>query len=52
MKMIPIIYDNPENEGIDLKIDFENGLSMNIFMDDDVAHEMIKVIQNKLNARL
>jgi len=32
--MIPVIYDNPENKGIDLELDMETGLSIKIFMDD------------------
>jgi len=49
--MIPIIYDNPEEKGIDLEFDLENGMSIKIFMDDNTAQEMIDIIQNKLNGR-
>lgn len=49
--MIPIIYDNPEERGIDLVFDMENGMGITIFMDDESAQEMVNIIQNKLNAR-
>ncbi len=49
--MIPIIYDNVDNKGIDLEFDLENGMSIKVFMDDDSAQDMVNIIQNKLNAR-
>lgn len=49
--MIPIIYDNPHNKGIDLEFDLENGMSIKIFLTDDSAQEMVDIIQNKLNSR-
>ena len=48
-KMIPIIYDNLLEKGIDLEFDLENGMSIKIFMDDDSAQQMINIIQNKLD---
>lgn len=48
--MIPNIID--EGDGIGVIFDLENGLSLNISMDDKTAQEMINIIQNKLNARL
>lgn len=50
--MIPIIYDEPEEKGIILSLDFENGTAFNCFMSDETAQEMINIIQNKLNARI
>jgi len=50
--MIPSIYDNPEENGIDLEFDFENGMSIRVYMDDESAQQMCNIIQNKLNARL
>ena len=50
-KMNPIIFDNPQEEGIDLEFDLENGMSIKIFMDDELAQDFINIIQNKLNAR-
>ena len=50
--MIYKIYDKPEEKGIDLVFDMENGMSIAIHMDDKAAQEMIDIIQNKLNARL
>lgn len=47
--MIPEIYDL--NDGIRLCLNFENGMSINLDMDDRMAQEMINIIQNKLNAR-
>lgn len=49
--MIPTIYDNPKEKGIDLEFDFENCMSIKIYMDDKSAQEMVDIIQNKLNAR-
>ncbi len=47
--MIPIIYDNPEEKGVDLEFDFENGMAMRLFLDDKAAQDMINIIQNKLD---
>jgi len=49
--MIPIIYDNPEELGIDLEFDMEDGMSIKIFLTDESAQDMIKIIQNKLDGR-
>ena len=49
--MIPQIYDNPTEKGIDLLLDLENGMGIVLFMSDEQAQEMINIIQNKLNAR-
>ena len=50
--MIPTIWDNPEEKGIDLEFDIENGLSLKVYMSDEAAQQFIDIIQNKLNARL
>lgn len=50
--MIPLVYDNPEERGIDLMFDFENGMAITIFMTDESAQELVNIVQNKLNARL
>lgn len=50
--MIPIVYDDADNEGIILCFDLENGMTLNIFMDDDNAENFINIIQNKLNNRI
>lgn len=50
--MIPTVYDKPDEGGIALEFDLENGLSLTIDMEDKAAQEMINIIQNKLNARL
>ncbi len=47
--MIPLIYDNPEEEGIDLEFDFENGMAIRLFLDDETAQSMVNIIQNKLD---
>lgn len=47
--MIPIIYDNAEEKGIDLEFDLENGMAIKIFMDDESAQDMVNIIQNKLD---
>lgn len=49
--MIPSIYDNQEEKGIDLEFDLENGMAIKIFMDDEQAREFIEIIDNKLIAR-
>lgn len=49
--MIPIIYDNPKEKGIDLELDLENGMSIKLFMTDEYAQDMVNIIQNKLNGR-
>ena len=49
--MIPKIYDNPKERGIELVFDFESGMGIVIYMDDESAQGMINIIQNKLNAR-
>lgn len=49
--MIAEVYDEPEEEGIILAFDMENGMTLSLFMDDNQAQEMINIIQNKLNAR-
>lgn len=46
-----IVFDNIEGEGVDLSFDFENGMAINIFLDDNSASELIQLIQNKINAR-
>jgi len=50
--MIPTIHDNPEEKGIDLEFDFENGMSIKVYIGDESAQEMCNIIQNKLNIRL
>lgn len=50
--MIPTIYDNPEEKGIDIEFDMEIGMAIKIFMTDESAQELVDIIQNKLNARL
>ena len=47
--MIPIIYDNIEEKGIDIEFDLENGMSIKLFMDDSAAQDLINIIQNKIN---
>ena len=46
--MTPIIYDNLEDKGIDLEFDFENGMAIRIFLDDETAQKMINIMQNKI----
>lgn len=45
-------HNDPEDPGVDLVFDFENGMAITIFMDDGAAQQLIDVIQNKLNARI
>jgi len=50
--MIANVYDGKEGNGIDLEFDFENGMGFTIFLADEDAEFLIKIIENKLNARL
>lgn len=50
--MIPSIYDDPENKGIILNFDLENGMHISIDMEDEAAQQLVDIIQNKLNARI
>ena len=47
--MIPIIYDNIEEKGVDLEFDFENGIAIKLFLDDKAAQDIINIIQNKID---
>lgn len=49
--MLYNVYDNPEEKGIDIEFDFENGLALKIFIEDDAAQQLVNIIQNKLNSR-
>ena len=49
--MIPIIYDNSKEKGIDIEFDLENGMTITLFLTDEAAQDMINIIQNKLNGR-
>ncbi len=50
--MKALVYDNPEEKGIDIELDMENGMAIKVFLDDKAAQEFIGIIQNKLNARI
>jgi len=49
--MIPKIYDVPEENGMNLMFDMENGMGMILFLTDESAEELVNMIQNKLNGR-
>lgn len=49
--MIASIYDNPQEKGFDLEFDWENGIAIKIFMNDECAEQFVKIITNKLNGR-
>ena len=42
-----MIYD--QDGGVDIEFDFENGMAIRVFMDDEAAQEMINIMQNKLD---
>jgi len=48
----PIVYDNPKKPGIVIEFPITKGMSLTVYMDDDVAQGTIDIIQNKLNARV
>lgn len=50
--MQPLIYDDHKNKGILLVLDFENGVGITVAMSDEVAQQMVNIIQNKINARI
>jgi hypothetical protein len=50
--MIALVYDDDEGKGVIFCFDFENGMSINVAMDDESAQDFINIVQNKLNARL
>lgn len=47
----PAVFDNPAG-GIILELPISNGVSLTIYMGDDIAQGMVDILQNKLNARL
>lgn len=49
--MLYNVYDNPEEKGVDIEFDFENGFAITIFMEDDAAQQLVNIVQNKLNSR-
>jgi hypothetical protein len=38
-------------KGIELKFDYDNGMSQSFYLDDAQAHDIVKIIVNKLNGR-
>lgn len=48
----PRVYDVPKEKCIDIEIDLFPGAVYTLRMTDNDARELIKIIQNKLNARI
>ena len=47
-----IIFDVPEEKGIEIIVPVTDFMRASIFMSDEQAEELIRIIQNKLNARI
>ena len=47
-----IIFDIPEEKGIEIIIPITDCMRASLFMSDEQAQEMINIIQNKINSRL
>jgi len=47
-----LIFDVPEENGIELIVPVFENMKASIFIDDKQAEQMLRIIQNKLNARL
>ncbi len=47
--MITDVHD--DKDGLILQFDLENGLALGIKMTDEAVEELIRILQNKLNAR-
>jgi len=47
-----IIFDVPEEKGIEMIIPVTENMRASVFMTDKEAENLINIIQNKLNARL
>jgi len=46
------LHDMPEEDGMNLMLDMENGLALTIFLSEDAAEDLASMIYNKLNGRL
>lgn len=47
-----IVFDVPEEKGIEIIIPVTDFMKASLFMEDKEAEEMIRIIQNKINARI
>lgn len=47
-----LIFDNPEEKGIDMYIAINEIIDLRIPLTDKAAQQLIDIIQNKLNARI
>jgi len=47
-----LIFDVPEEKGIEIIIPVTDFMKASLFMEDKEAEELIMIIQNKLNARI
>lgn len=47
-----LIFDVPEEKGIELIIPVFENMRVSVFLSDDEAVKVIRIIQNKLNGRL
>lgn len=46
-----LVFDGAEGTGIDIEYRSDEGVSFTLAMTDEAAYQLIKSIQNKLNAR-
>lgn len=47
-----IVFDVPEEKGIELIVPVAGCMRASVFMDDEEAQNFVNIIQNKLNGRL
>ena len=47
-----LVFDVPEEKGIEIIIPVTDFMKASLFMEDKEAEEFIRIIQNKLNARI
>jgi len=47
-----IVFDVPEEKGIELIIPVTECMKASLFMTDEEAQQLVNIIQNKINARL
>ena len=47
-----LVFDVPEEKGIELIVPVFENMRASVFMTDEEAQKLINIIQNKLNARI
>jgi len=47
-----IVFDIPEEKGVELIIPVTDCMKASLFMTDEEAQQLVNIIQNKINARV